>query len=119
MVNQMLNRSGSIDGVFRALADPTRRTMIERLSRGPASVRELARPLAMSLPAVMQHLAVLEGAGVVRSHKAGRIRTCQLQAEVLGTAAGWIEARRADWERRLDGLAGYLAEIEREERPSG
>lgn len=115
MVRQVPNHvvphsTGSVDGVFRALADPSRRSMVERLTRGPASVGELARPLAMSLPSVLQHLAVLEGAGVVRSHKAGRVRTCQLQPAALGTAGDWISARRADWDRRLDALATYLAQ---------
>ncbi len=97
-----------VDQVFQALADPTRRQMVEALSRGPASVSELAKPLPMSLPAVYQHLQVLEASGLVRSDKAGRVRTCHLDVKMLGTAEKWIESRRATWERRLDRLDTYL-----------
>ena len=106
----------SIDPVFQALADPTRRSMVERLSLGPASVSELARPLSISLPAVIQHLAVLEASGLVRSEKVGRVRTCRVEPAALRTAENWIAARRASWERRLDRLADYLAESEHDER---
>jgi DNA-binding transcriptional ArsR family regulator len=105
----------SLDPVFQALADPTRRTIVERLSRGPASVSELAKPLAMSLSAVVQHLAVLEASGLIRSEKTGRVRTCRIQPAVLQSAEEWIGARRAQWERRLDRLAEYLAEEDRKE----
>ena len=105
----MLNYSSSLDSVFQALADPARRVMVERLSRGPASVSELAQPLAMSLPAVMQHLQVLEASGLVRSAKAGRVRTCHIQHQVLRTAEDWIAQRRSSWEQRLDRLGEYLA----------
>ncbi|HZP19082.1 MAG TPA: metalloregulator ArsR/SmtB family transcription factor [Bauldia sp.] len=112
----MLNyRQTPLDGVFQALSDPSRRRMVERLTAGPASVSELAKPLAMSLPAVVQHLAVLEGSGLVKSAKAGRVRTCRLDAEVLGAAGRWIEERRALWEQRLDRLGEYLAGQEPEE----
>lgn len=84
--------------------------MVERLSRGPASVSELARPLAMSLPAVMQHLSVLEAGGLVRSEKTGRVRTCRIEPAALRTAERWISERRTSWERRLERLADYLAE---------
>jgi DNA-binding transcriptional ArsR family regulator len=96
--------------MFQALADPTRRDMVERLSRGPASVSALAQPLAMSLPAVIQHLQVLEASGLVRSEKIGRVRTCRLEPAALGKAEQWIARRRAGWERRLDRLGDYLAE---------
>src|SRR5579883_2146328 len=106
----MLNYSpASLDRVFQALADPTRRVMVERLSRGPASVSELARPLPMSLPAVMQHLQVLEASGLVRSEKVGRVRTCRMEARALSTAEQWLAERRTSWERRLDRLGDYLA----------
>ena len=95
--------------MFQALADPTRRAMVERLSRGPASVSELARPLAMSLPAVMQHLQVLETSGLVRSQKSGRVRTCRIEPAALGSVEQWVSERRAGWERRLDRLAAHLA----------
>ena len=105
----MLNKSATLDHVFQALADPTRRVMVERLARGPASVSELARPLAMSLPAVLQHLQVLEASGLVQSEKTGRVRTCRIQPATLRTAETWIARRRAGWERRLDRLGDYLA----------
>ena len=106
----MLNQTVPLDRVFHALADPSRRGMVERLSRGPASVGELARPLAMSLPAVVQHLAVLEGSGLVRSEKVGRVRTCRIEPAALGTAERWIAERRTLWEHRLDRLGDLLAE---------
>jgi DNA-binding transcriptional ArsR family regulator len=83
--------------------------MIDRLLDGPASVSELARPLAISLPAVVQHLHVLEGSGVVRSHKVGRVRTCELEPLALGAAERWISERRGAWEARLDRLGEFLA----------
>jgi DNA-binding transcriptional ArsR family regulator len=104
----MLNHPPALDLVFQALADPTRRLMIERLSRGPASVSELAKPLDMSLPAVVQHLQVLESSGLVRSRKVGRVRTCRIEASALRTAERWIARRRSEWERRLDRLGDYL-----------
>jgi DNA-binding transcriptional ArsR family regulator len=81
---------------------------VERLARRPASVSELTRPLAMSLPAVMQHLAMLETAGLVRSAKVGRVRTCRIEPAALGAAAQWIDQRRIEWEQRLDQLGRYL-----------
>jgi DNA-binding transcriptional ArsR family regulator len=105
----MLNYA-ALDVVFQALADPSRRMMVERLSRGPASVSDLAQPLDMSLPAVMQHLQVLESSGLVRSEKTGRVRTCRIEPKVLATAEGWFAKRRASWERRFDRLEALLAE---------
>jgi DNA-binding transcriptional ArsR family regulator len=106
----MLNQSIALDRMFHALADPGRRRMVERLCRGPASVSELAKPLAMSLPAVVQHLHVLEVSGLVRSEKVGRVRTCHMETTALRTAEHWINERRTLWERRLDRLGDYLAE---------
>ena len=96
--------------MFQALADPSRRVMVERLTRGPASVSELAKPLAMSLPAVIQHLQVLEASGLVRSEKVGRVRTCRIEPKALRSVEQWISARRTIWERRLDRLGEYLAQ---------
>ncbi len=110
ILKHMLNYSAALDLMFQALADPTRRIMVERLTRGPASVSELARPLTMSLPAVVQHLQVLEASGLVRSEKVGRVRTCQIEPKALRTAEQWIGERRTNWERRLDRLGEYLAE---------
>lgn len=94
--------------MFQALADPTRRVMVERLSRGPASVSELARPFDMSLPAVVQHLQVLEQSGLVRSQKQGRVRTCTINSEALGEAEQWLNERRILWESRLNRLEALL-----------
>jgi DNA-binding transcriptional ArsR family regulator len=110
----MLNQSLPVDQVFHALADPARRVMVERLSRGPASVSELAQPLDMSMPAVMQHLKILEASGLVRSAKQGRVRTCHIQHPALQSVERWIGERRASWERRLDRLGDFLAESEGE-----
>jgi DNA-binding transcriptional ArsR family regulator len=104
----MLNQSSSLDLAFQALADPARRAMVERLAQGPASVSELARPFSMSLPAVLQHLAVLEGSGLVRTEKQGRVRTCRIEPQALGQAEAWIIQRRREWESRLDRLGAYL-----------
>ncbi len=110
IVKQVPNQLGSLDQVFQALADPTRRAMVERLVRGPASVSELSRPLAMSLPAVMQHLQVLQACGLVRSEKVGRVRTCHIESATLRAAEAWIASQRTAWENRLDRLGEYLAE---------
>ncbi len=98
--------------MFSALANPARRAMIERLARGPASVSELARPLSMSLPAVVQHLHHLEERGLVTSRKAGRVRTYAVSVEPLGTAQGWLAEQRAHWEAQIDGLEKFLSETE-------
>src|SRR5919108_1453626 len=109
IVKCVLNQGGTVDAVFDALADATRRRMMERLSRGPATVSELARPLPISLPAVVQHLHVLEASGLVRSEKAGRVRTCRLEPTSLRMAERWIAERRATGERRFDRLGDHLA----------
>lgn len=103
-------RDATLDLAFQALADPSRRAMVDRLAQGPATVSELARPLAMSLPGVMQHLAVLEASGLVVSEKIGRTRTCRIEPKVLTQAEHWIAERRALWERRLDRLGQFLEE---------
>ena len=110
MLKRVLKQASALDLVYQALADPSRRSMVERLSRGPASVSELARPLPMSLPAVVQHLQVLETSGLVRSEKVGRVRTCRINPETISLAEGWIVERRTAWERRLDRLDDLLAE---------
>ncbi|HVY21415.1 MAG TPA: metalloregulator ArsR/SmtB family transcription factor [Bauldia sp.] len=113
----MLNYQATpIDTLFHALAEPTRRQMVERLSRGPATVSDLAKPFAMSLPAIVQHLAVLEDCGLVRSEKVGRVRTCRLEGKGLQMAERWINERRQLWERRLDRLGEFLAAEEEENR---
>lgn len=105
----MLKQQQPLDLMFQALADGTRRGMLERLGRGPASVSQLAEPFAMSLPAVVQHLKVLEEAGLVRTEKVGRVRTCTLDAGALSRAEQWLAERRAGWETRLDRLGALMA----------
>ena len=107
----MLNSQAALDLVFQALSDPTRRAIVERLGRGPASVSQLAQPFAMTLPAVVQHLQVLEASGLVRSEKVGRVRTCRIESQALSTAERWIAERRTTWERRLDRLGDVLADL--------
>jgi DNA-binding transcriptional ArsR family regulator len=108
----MLNQR-AVDQVFHALADPTRRALVERLSQGPHSVSGLAKPLDISLAAVVQHLQVLEESGVVRSEKVGRVRTCRIEPSGLQVAEQWVAACRMLWERRFDRLAEILEEDER------
>jgi DNA-binding transcriptional ArsR family regulator len=108
---QALRAVSQLDLTFHALADPARRAMVERLSLGPASVSELAQPLAMSLPAVVQHLAVLQASGLVASEKAGRVRTCRLEPAAMSLAEAWINQRRTDWEARLDRLGAHLRQF--------
>ena len=116
LLNFMLNQQPNLDLMFQALADPTRRAMVDRLSRGPASVSELAKPFDMSLPAIVQHLQALEASGLVSSQKIGRVRTCQIEPEAMSMAEQWINDRRTTWVRRLDRLGDFLAETEPETR---
>jgi DNA-binding transcriptional ArsR family regulator len=109
----MANHQSSLDQVFQALGDPTRRAMVERLIAGPAAVSELAEPVAMSLPAVLQHIRVLESCGLVRSEKVGRVRTCHVEPDSLRRAEEWLGAQRTAWEHHLDRLGQYL-----EDQPS-
>jgi DNA-binding transcriptional ArsR family regulator len=110
MLKQYEPAGQEIDLLFQALADPSRRAMVDRLTRGPASVSALAAPLAMSLPAVVQHLNVLQASGLVRSEKVGRVRTCSIEPAALRAAERWIADRRTAWEQSLDRLGEYLAE---------
>jgi DNA-binding transcriptional ArsR family regulator len=97
-----------LDTTFHALADPSRRSIVVRLSRGPASVSELAAPLAMTLPAVVQHIEVLQRCGLVRSEKVGRVRTCRLESAPLRSVEDWIAQHRLTWERHLERLGDVL-----------
>ena len=108
MLNQNPSPEAALDAMFQALADPTRRRMVERLSRGAASVSELAQPFSMSLPAIVQHLKVLEESGLVTSEKVGRVRTCTIDTGALSMAEKWINDRRMGWEKRLDRLGAFL-----------
>ena len=111
----MLNDS-RLDHAFAALSDPTRRAMLARLSGGPASVSELAQPLRMSLPAVLQHLKALEESGLVRSEKKGRVRTVRLEPGVLTQAEQWLTDRRNEWEAHGDRLEHYLETMKQKEK---
>jgi DNA-binding transcriptional ArsR family regulator len=104
-----------LDRTFAALADPARRAMVERLVMGPATVSELARPLPMSLPAVLLHLKVLQESGLVTSQKVGRVRTCRIEPRMLSQAETWVAERRAMWERNLDRLGAWLDETKPED----
>jgi DNA-binding transcriptional ArsR family regulator len=110
-------QDATLDLMFQALSDPGRRAMLDRLSRGPASVSELARPFAMSLPAVVQHLQMLEASGLIRTEKVGRVRTCQIEPGALQRAEQWLNDRRTAWERRLDRLGDVLAETANDPEP--
>jgi DNA-binding transcriptional ArsR family regulator len=106
----MMNRRADIDRVFHALGDPTRRALVEKLSEGPVSVSRLAKPLDITLAAVVQHLHVLERSGLVRTAKLGRVRTCRIEPKGLTVAERWIVDRRSLWARRFDRLGKLLAE---------
>lgn len=108
----MLDHAPDLDLVFQALADPTRRALVERMTTGPASASELARPFDMTLAAVLQHLKVLEDSGLVHTRKEGRVRMCRVEPDALRGAEAWIAERRSTWERRLDRL-GELFEGEK------
>ena len=106
----MHTQQATIDRVFHALGDPTRRAIVEKLSEGPISVSHLAKPLDITLAAVVQHLQVLEKSGLVHTEKVGRVRTCRIEPKGLSVAEQWIEDRRSLWEKRLDRLGDLLAE---------
>ena len=110
----MLNDSPILDRTFQALSDPVRRRMLARLSRGPASVSELAQPFSISLPAILQHLKALQDSGLVRSEKKGRVRTVSLEPETLSTAESWIADRRSEWEAQLDRFENYVQTLKRD-----
>lgn len=111
----MLSQRVSIDRVFHALGDPTRRAIVERLSEGPISVSRLAKPLDITVAAVVQHLQVLEKSGLVHTEKVGRVRTCRMEPSGLSVAEQWIDERRSLWEKRLDRLGSFLAESEEQD----
>jgi DNA-binding transcriptional ArsR family regulator len=112
----MLQHQPQLDRVFQALADPTRRAIVERLCRNSASVSEVAQPFAMSLAAVVQHVQVLEESGVIRTEKLGRVRTCRIEPQALRAVEHWIAQRRGFWERNFDRLDAVLAEQQTQPR---
>jgi DNA-binding transcriptional ArsR family regulator len=111
----MPSETAVLDQAFHALADPNRRAIVARLSQGTASVSELAAPLSISLPAVAQHLDVLQQSGLVSSAKVGRVRTCRLEPEPMQSVERWIERHRTEWESRLDRLGDVLNNLEEDE----
>jgi DNA-binding transcriptional ArsR family regulator len=110
----MPRHKAQIDRVFHALGDPTRRAILERLSKRPVSVSHLAEPLALTLAAVVQHLQILEKSGLVHTEKVGRVRTCRIEPKGLSVAEQWIEDRRLLWEQRLDRLGSFLTGMDEE-----
>lgn len=112
----MPNQSPSLDRVFQALSDPTRRAIVYRLSRGPASVSEIAKPFTMAMPSLLQHLQVLEDSRLIRTEKVGRVRTCWMDPAALDHAEAWIADRRAIWGRRLDRMEAYVTELHAKRR---
>ena len=112
ILRQMPKQDVALDLVFHALADPTRRAMVERMARGPATVSELASPFEMALPSLMQHLKVLEESGLVQSEKVGRVRTCRVIPARLARVEAWAAEQRALWAGKLDRLEEYLAELQ-------
>ena len=109
----MLSQQLAVDRVFHALGDPTRRAIVEKLSAGSVSVSRLAKPLDMTLAAVVQHLQVLEASGLVQTEKVGRVRTCRIEPKGFSVAERWINERRSLWERRFDRLGELLGESDR------
>jgi DNA-binding transcriptional ArsR family regulator len=104
----MENYLAPLDLTFHALSDPTRRAVLNRLMQGPAPVKELAAPFEMGLPSFMKHLRVLEDSGLIRSEKAGRVRTCRVEAKQLAAAESWLSEQRTLWEAQTDRLADYV-----------
>jgi DNA-binding transcriptional ArsR family regulator len=115
----MPNQSAALDRVFHALSDPTRRAIVHRLIRGPASVSELARPFTMAMPSLLQHLQVLEDCRLIRSAKVGRVRTCEMQPAALDAAQTWLAEQRALWESRLDRMDDYIMSLQSKEKKHG
>jgi len=111
----MANQSTRLSDVFNALADPTRRAIVGALGRGPATVTTLAAPFAMALPSFMKHLGVLERSGVIRTSKAGRVRTCELRPKTLSSAERWLAGQRAMWEARTDRMAAFVEKLHQED----
>ncbi|MFL5813256.1 MAG: ArsR/SmtB family transcription factor [Bdellovibrionia bacterium] len=112
----MLNHSASLDRIFYALSDHSRRSIVEELSKKEASVSELAKPFNMSMPAVVQHIQVLEECGLIRTHKSGRVRMCRIEPRSLEVIEGWLTQRRRFWEKNLDRLGEFLERTEKERK---
>lgn len=115
----MENHHPALDSVFHALADPTRRAVIQRLGRGTAAVSELAKPFDMALPSFMKHIGVLENSGLISSIKVGRVRTCKIETARLAAAEAWLDEQRAVWQGRADRLADYVEALSPQEKQNG
>lgn len=115
----MPNYHEGLDRAFQALSDPTRRAIVQRLSLGPASVSELARPFTMAMPTLLQHLRVLETSGLIGTRKSGRVRTCAVRPAALGAAEAWLGEQRALWEARLDRMDAYVTDLHTKEKKRG
>lgn len=111
LLSIMAKYDADLSLIFQALSDPTRRAMLARLGKGAVPVSELARPTGLALPTVMRHLGVLEEAGLIQTEKQGRVRTCRMRPETLGTAADWLAEQRAIWEARTDRLEAYVMRL--------
>ena len=109
--------SDELSRIFQALADPTRRAVLGRLSKGPASVSDLAKPFEMALPSFMKHIRFLEGSGLIRTHKEGRVRTCEIERKRLAAVEGWLLEQRALWEGRADRLEQFVTRIQQQVKP--
>jgi len=116
LVSHMANKQESLDLAFAALSDATRRAIVMRLSRQPASVSELSRPFAMAMPTLLQHVRVLEASGLIETEKKGRVRTCSLRAEGMARTEQWLALQRAAWEQRLDRMEAYVEELHATEK---
>ena len=114
----MENYSPVLDNVFHALADPTRRSVIARLGKGSASIKDLAEPFGLGLPSFLKHIKVLEGSGLIASEKVGRVRTCRLRRENLSVAEKWFEQQRAAWQSRFENLDNLLTTLKGEDGES-
>ncbi|MCV0423948.1 MAG: metalloregulator ArsR/SmtB family transcription factor [Roseibium sp.] len=112
----MENNQTTLDSVFQALADPTRRAVIQKLTSGPASVKELAEPFDMALPSFMKHISVLENSGLIQSEKVGRVRTCEIKPKQLSAAEKWINTQTVLWEGRMERMANYVEALAAENK---
>lgn len=113
ILSRMAQYQDRLGDVFQALADPTRRAVLGRLSRGPASVSDLAAPFEMALPSFMKHIRALEGSGLIRTHKRGRVRMCEIEEEQFAAAEAWLSKQRAIWEGRADRLERFVMKMQK------
>lgn len=113
----MAQHSEQLNGIFQALADPTRRAVLGRLGKGPASISELAKPFDMALPSFMKHIQLLEESGWIRTRKEGRVRTCALQKKPFAAVETWLAEQRSLWEGRTDRLESFVTTLRKEEEP--